>query len=106
MSGITFASIAKQISDAKPKLAYGSYKEHPVLCMLCKAYSRFNSVADISLRIETEGDARATCDVLYDWYRGRYLHSKDVEEIAVANAKSNNGVTKNINFKNTYDSKA
>lgn len=106
MSGITFASIAKQISETKPKLTYGSYKEHPVLRALCKAYSRINSERDILQRIETEEDAKGACDILYDWYRGRYLSPKPAGETEKADAKGNNGVTKNVNFKNTYDSKA
>lgn len=106
MSNMTFAAIAKHISDTKPKSTYGSYREHPILRALCKAYSRINFVIDISQTIKTVEDAIHVCDMLYNWYKGRYPRITGAEETQEGEVNGNSGVTKNINFKNTYDSNA
>lgn len=102
MSGIAFASIAKQISERKPKLTYGSYDEHPILDALCAAYMRCNPTEDISWDIDTIEDATLICNKLFRWYSSRYSRYVEHDNREKEDANGKRGIGKNISYKNTY----
>lgn len=106
MSAVTFKMIAKSISATKPKDSYGTYDEHPILLALCDAYLRCNPSEDILLDIESEEEAIQVCGKLYGWYKNRYSRNAENGNEEKKPPKSNRGITKNVNHKNTFDDTA
>ena len=95
MSCGDFSSIAKTIYEHRNlKISYAN-TQRSLIKMLYAAYIRLVDQSAMPLHIETEGDAMNVCDIIYEWYSDHYYDKKKPQ---------NRGISKNITFKNTYES--
>lgn len=96
MSCCDFSFIAKTIYEQRrnTRISYAR-SQRSLIKILYAAYVRLVEQSATSMLIETEGDAMNACDEIYEWYSERYWDKKKTQ---------NRGISKNVTYKNTYES--